>query len=253
MKGLFSCFFLLPLFFHSAILHSQIVNIENSRMQSDTTGWMGSAGTSFSFVRNTAKITVINLNAHVQYKTKKDLWLVIGHYGFLKGGSEKFVGNSFGHLRYNHKLNAWLRWEAFTQVQSNYITQIDSRYLLGTGPRVKLTDTKFFHLYAACLLMYEHEKERTKPPVIHDDIRNSSYISFTIRPNDNLEIISTTFYQPLLKKFKDYRILNESVLKAKTGKHFSLKIAYNYLNDRFPAGISPETTYELLTGLQYDF
>jgi Protein of unknown function, DUF481 len=234
-------------------LHSQIVNIESSRMQSDTTGWMGTAGTSFNFIKNMEKVTQINLNAHVQYKTQKDLWLIIGHYGFLKGGGEKFVRNSFGHFRYNHKLNGWLRWEVFTQVQSNYITQIDSRYLSGTGPRFKLADTKLFHLYAASLFMYEHEKERTLPPVIHNDIRNSSYISFTIKPGNNIEIISTTFYQPLLKKLKDYRILNESVLKARTGKHFSLTIAYNYLNDRFPAGISPKTTYELLMGLQYDF
>jgi hypothetical protein len=234
-------------------LRAQIVNIESARMQSDTVGWMGMAGTSFNFIKNTARITQINLNAHIQYKTKKDLWLLITHYGFLKGGSEKFVRNSFAHFRYNHKLNPWLRWEVFTQLQSNYITQIDSRYLLGTGPRFKLADTKIFHLYAACLFMFEHEKELTSPAVFHNDIRNSSYISFTIRPNEYLEFISTTFYQPLVEKIKDYRILNESVLKAKTGKHLSMTIAYNYLDDRFPAGTSPQTTYEVLMGLQYDF
>ena len=245
--------FLFIVFAFSAPSYSQVVNIESSRMQSDTTGWMGTAGTSFSFIKNTAKITQINLNAHIQYKSKKDLWLIIGHYGFLKGGGEKFVGNSFAHFRYNRKLNGWLRWEVFTQVQSNYITQIDSRYLLGTGPRFKLADTKVFHLYAASLFMYEHEKERTAPPVTHNDIRNSSYISFTIKPNDNIEIISTTFYQPLLKNFSDHRILNESLMRVKAGKHFNFTVAYNYLNDRFPAGVSPKTTYDLLMGMQYEF
>ncbi len=244
---------LLFFFCMSPFLRSQIVNIESSRMQSDTVGWMGSAGTNFNFVKNTDKITQINLRAHIQYKGKKDLWLLLGHYGFLKGGNTKFIGYSFGHVRYNRKLNKWLRWEAFTQAQNNYITQIDRRYLVGTGPRFKIADTKVFHLYIASLLMYEYEKERTTPPVTHNDLRNSSYISFTIKPTDNIEIISTTFFQPLLSNFSDYRILNESMFRAGMGKHFSFTVGYNYLNDRFPAGVAPKTTYVLDMGLQYDF
>ena len=232
---------------------AQIVNVESARMQSDTTGWMGTAGAGFNIIQNTTRITQINLNAHVQYKSRRDLWLLTGHYGFLKGGGQKYVGNSFAHLRYNHKFNKWLRWEVFTQVQSNYITQIDSRFLAGTGPRFKLADTRIFHLYIASLFMYEQEKERTQPPVHHADGRNSSYISFTLVPAENLEIISTTFYQPRLKQFSDYRILNESVMRIKAGKHLAFTVAYNYLNDRFPAGTAPRKTYELLTGLQYDF
>ncbi|MBK8953454.1 MAG: hypothetical protein IPM85_15525 [Chitinophagaceae bacterium] len=35
---------------------AQIINIENARMQSDTTGWMGGAGASFSLNQNKEKI-----------------------------------------------------------------------------------------------------------------------------------------------------------------------------------------------------
>jgi hypothetical protein len=232
---------------------AQIVNIESSRMQSDTSGWKGNAGSVFSFIKNKETITQINLYAHLQYKTKKDLWLILLDYGFLKGGNEKFVSNSFGHLRYNHKLNKWLRWEVFAQAQNNYVTNIDARYLAGTGPRFKLVDSKFFRLYTASLLMYEYEKERTMPVIIHHDIRNSSYISFTIIPDDNIEIISTTFYQPLIKQLKDARILNQSVVKIKTGKHLGLSLLWNYLHDRFPAGNAPKTTYNFSMGLNYEF
>ena len=247
--------YLLLLFFLLAapVLHSQIVNIESARMQSDSTGWMGGAGSVLKLIKNSQKITELDIRSHIQYKTKKDIWFIIGQYGFLKGGSEKFVNNSFGHIRYNHKLNNWLRWEFFLQAQSNYATQIDQRYLAGTGPRFKITDTKFFHLYAACLFMYEYEKEATFPPVLHHDIRNSSYISFTIRPDKMTEIISTTFYQPLLRKINDYRILNETQVKVKTGKHFGLTVQWSYLFDTFPAGSAPKTTYDFETGIAFDF
>jgi hypothetical protein len=253
MRILFS-YLLIGLFLcaHCA-LDAQIVNIESSRMQSDTTGWKGRAGTSFAFTKNVEDVIQINLNAHLQYKTAKDLWLILLDYGFLKAGPQKFVSNSFGHIRYNHKLNSWLRWEIFGQAQKNYITQIDSRYLLGTGPRFKILDKKIFRLYAASLFMFEYEKERTVPPVFHNDIRNSSYVSFTILPADNVEIISTTFYQPLLKNFSDSRILNQAVVRVKTGKHFGISLTWNYLHDRFPAGDAPKTTYNFAMGIDCEF
>jgi hypothetical protein len=239
--------------FPAILAYSQVVNIESARMQSDTTGWMGSAGATFEFIKTTENVTQVNLRSHIQYKTQRDLWLILGHYGFLKGGPSKFVNHSFGHLRYNRKLNKWLRWEVFTQAQNNYVTMIESRWLFGTGPRFKIADTRSFHLYVACLFMYEYEKERIVPHVFHNDIRNSSYVSFTIRAGESTEIISTTFYQPLLKKMSDFRILNEAVLKVRTGKHLAMTVEWNYLHDRFPAANAPGITYDLGIGIQYDF
>jgi hypothetical protein len=222
-------------------------------MQSDTIGWKGRAGTVFSFTSNKQDITQFSIDAHLQLKTAKDLWLIIGDYGFLKGGGEKFVQNSFGHLRYNRKLNSFLRWEVFLQAQNNFITQIEARYLAGTGPRFKLSDTKRLRLYAACLFMYEHEKELTTPKIIHNDIRNSSYISFTIIPDEHMEIISTTFFQPRLAQMSDFRVLNQALLKIKTGKRFGVSVIWNYLFDRYPAGDAPRTTYNFAMGLDCEF
>lgn len=239
--------------FSTTKVHSQIVNIESSRMQSDTVGWLGNIGAGFRLTDNSQRITQINLRSHVQYKTQKDIWLIIANYGLLKAGGSKFLKYKFGHLRYNRKINSFLRWEVFAQAQDNFVTNIAARYLFGTGPRFKIADTKSFHLYAASLVMYEYEEELTAPRVFHNDIRNSSYISFTVKVNQVVELISTTFYQPLLKKMKDYRILNETSLRIKAGKHFGFSVDWNSLYDRFPAGNSPKSTYDLSMGVQYDF
>src|ERR1051326_2289345 len=212
---------------------SQIVNIESARMQSDTTGWMGSFGAGLSLSRDKQSVFGVDLDAHAQYKTKKDLWLVLANYGFLEGGREKFIYNSLGHIRYNTKLNDWLRWEAFTQIQNNLITQIQSRFLLGTGPRFKIVSTNKFHFYAASLIMYENEIEKTKPPVKHSDLRSSSYVSFTIIPSKTIEVITTTYFQPRINFFADWRVLNQLVVKVKASKHFSISLRWNYLHDRY--------------------
>jgi hypothetical protein len=230
---------------------AQIVNIESARMQSDTTGWMGGGALGLSLRQSVQKVFGFDAEAHLQYKTPTDrsLWLILADVGFLKGGGIKYFSNRFGHIRYNYKVNNWLRWEAFTQLLNNVITQIHTRFLLGTGPRFRVIKNNIIRMYAATLVMYEREKEITDPPVRHSDIRSSSYVSFTLTPRDNIELISTTFFQPLFSDFNDYRILNQAVFKVKMTKHFSLSVKWDYLFDRFPAGEAPKETYSLSTGI----
>ena len=235
-------------------VNGQIVNIESARMQSDSTGWLGGGGLSLTARQATHSVFGFDAEAHLQYKTKSDksLWLVLASAGFLRGGGERYFNNRFAHLRYNYKVNAWLRWEVFTQILNNVITQIHTRFLVGTGPRFKLLKTKYVRMYAATLAMYEREKDITVPIIYHNDIRSSSYFSFTITPRENIELISTTFYQPLYRDFSDYRILNQAKLKVKASKHFSLSVNWDYLYDSAPAGTAPRETYNLGMGLEAD-
>ena len=173
-------------------------------------------------------------------------------YGFLKGAGTRLIDNTFLHFRYNYKLNRIVRWEAFTQVQQNVVTGISSRFLIGTGPRFKILSTKLIRLYAASLLMYEREEE-TNNNIIHNYIRSSSYVSFTITPNKQLEIISTSFFQPLPDNWNDYRLLNQVSIRVKAGKKLGVKLNWNYLNDSRPVAGIPSVNYNLSTGIDYEF
>lgn len=197
----------------------------------------------------------MDAETHLQYKTSNDkgLWLFPGNYNFLKIGDKESISNYYVHFRYNCKINDRLRWEVFTQFQNTDITQIDSRLLAGTSPRFKLIKLNYFRLYTGSLLMFESEKEKTNPVINHSDWRNSSYISFTWLPNPYVELISTTYLQSLLKKISDSRILNQAILRVKASPHFSLSVKWNYLHDRFPAGVAPRTTYSFSTGIDYGF
>ena len=57
---------------YAITVHSQIVNIESARMQSDTTGWMGGAGAAVDLTQNVEKIFGADFEAHMQYKTTND-------------------------------------------------------------------------------------------------------------------------------------------------------------------------------------
>ena len=232
---------------------AQIVNIESQRLQSDTTGWLGSFGSNFLFQKNAVEVLNINLNAHVEYKSKKSLYLFLANYNLLKGSGKTLSDNLFYHLRYNYKINKWLRWEAFTQFQQNSVTGIDERLLAGTGPRLKVAGTKQVALYCGTAAMFEYEKEQTAPPVYHRNIRSSNYITCTYKPAEHTEIVGTLFYQPLYKNFTDYRMLNEIAIKFKIVKHFSFNTGWYYLYDNKPAASAPKLNYSISNGISYDF
>ncbi len=250
MKHLyFSFIFFLFSFTSSAQL---IINIENSRIHSDTTGWKGNIGTSFSFIKNVQQVLNINAAMHLQYKTQKDLYLVLANYNLLKANSQEFSNNMFYHLRYNRKIGKVLRWEAFTQWQQNSINNIDLRALYGTGPRFKLIESKSLRFYAAALAMYEHERDKN-PDVTYDNIRGDAYVSFTYKPNPVFDITATTFYQPLFTAPKDFRILNQVTFSIKATKHLSISTNWDYSYDAFPASGAPNINYVISNGINYTF
>ena len=250
MRHLF--FSLIFLLFFINCCAQLIVNIENSRIHSDTTGWKGNIGTSFSFTKNVQQILNINAAVHLQYKTKKDLYLLLANYNLLKGNNKEFSNNMFYHLRYNHKFGKVLRWEAFTQWQQNNITNIDLRTLYGTGSRFKITESKSFRLYAAGLVMYEHERDKN-PFVTYNGFRGDAYVTFTFTPNKVFDVTATTFYQPLFSAPKDFRILNQITFSIKATKHISVATNWDYSYDAFPAIGTPRVNYIISNGINYTF
>lgn len=248
------CLILLLALLHGAVpkkCQGQIVNMENQRYHTDTTGWAGTLGGNFSLSNYGQKVFAVNANAHVQYKSKKSLYLLLGGYGFLKGDNRSFIDHGFLHFRYNYKLTNAVRFEAFTQIQQNVITKIQYRYLVGTGPRFKILGSERLRIYAASLPMYEVEKEKDKPSPVHD-WRLSSYLSITLVPNKQTELTSTTYYQPILFDVGDYRLLNQSSLKVKAAKKIAVVINWNYQYDATPATGIVTDTYNLSTGIEVD-
>ncbi len=232
---------------------AQIVNVESQRIHDDSSGIAGSFGGNFSLTKNVDKVFLADVLATVQYKTGKNTYLLLGDYSFLKGAEKQFVNKTFSHFRYDHKFTSFFRLEAFTQLQANEVTKIEKRFLLGAGPRFKLPMPPALETFVGVLFMYEYEQELTKPPVYHRVVRNSSYLTLTYSPTDNVKLISTTFYQPRINRFKDFRILNQESFNFSVTKKLTVSIDWSYLYDAFPVIGIPKENYTLSTGLKYSF
>ncbi len=241
-------FFVLSVF----TLRAQILNIEQERINSDTSRWAGSAKTSFQYSKNGQEIWSGGAYMHIQYKTKRSIFLTLSEYNLTKASGSDFVNAGAQHFRYNYKINDRFTGEMFTQFQFNKVLKVKFRWLLGAGPRVKIVKTKPFSLYFAAAYMYEYE-ELYDTDILNRNHMLSSYLSSNLKIRDNLSFINTTYFQPKISNFSDYRVLSQSDLKVGITKHFSFLVSYIYSYDAFPAIGVPKETHYLGNSIAFNF
>ncbi|MCK0125457.1 DUF481 domain-containing protein [Gelidibacter sp. F2691] len=236
------------------VAQAQVINIETMRRKTDSAKWTGSLSLDASFIKNKNSIFKIANKAHVQYNNSKELWLFVNDLKFEKAAGESFVNKGTQHLRYNHRLTETVKMEVFAQAQYDAISEIDFRGLLGVGPRFKLSSNEDYRFYLGTLIMYEYEKaSEIEVNNVNENLRASTYFSFSLYPTETLGIISTSYYQPRLDAFKDYRLSSTTSILLKIWENLSFKTTFTYNFDAYPVVTIPKAQYELTNGLLYTF
>lgn len=233
---------------------SQIVNVESLRRVNDTSRWSGYTSLSISLIKNRNRIFLGKGKVHVQYLYKKHLGLFVGDFDLKEANENRLVDRGIQHVRYNYRFRKHVAWEVFGQSQYDRISALNFRGLLGTGPRFKLTKWKDYRLYIGTLAMFEYEEiDNSAEAAIHRDFRGSLYFSFSLFPKDNISIVSTTYYQPRLDEWGDFRISNDTSIALEIFKNLSFKVGITYFYDEFPPVGIPREQYKLTNGIAYTF
>lgn len=229
-----------------------VIDIEDQRIITDTTGWSGSAAAEFVMNKYLSRTLDLSCKSHLQFKTNKTLYLLLADYKFLEAGQERFINAGFVHFRYNVKINKGIRWELFSQLQTNKILKVNKRFLIGTGPRFKIVSVPAFALYYGLLYMYEWEN-LIEPSAIHRDHRISAYLSTTIKAGEVLKIQSTLYFQPLLRNVYDHRLANTTKFIVSLSKHFFFTTSVEYFHDTAPPIGIPKDVYSMSNGIGLKF
>lgn len=232
---------------------SQVINAESFRRATDTSGFSGSVSLNFSLKRDVNEKFSIETNVGLQYKKNRHLILLKNEIEFQKIESSRFENKGIQHLRYNYKLFPHIIFETFVQAQYNKVSKINFRGLLGLGPRFKLTDLENYRFYLGTLVMYEQEELSDGITPIERVFRGSAYFSFSIFPTETISFISTTYFQPKLQDFSDYRVATETSMVINLYKKLSFKTTYTFTYDETPAIGIPNSQYNLSSGILYVF
>ncbi|MBK8622354.1 MAG: DUF481 domain-containing protein [Saprospiraceae bacterium] len=231
----------------------QIINTESSRIRTDTTGWFGTVSAASSYLLNDNTLFSFDANIHVEHKGKKQLWLFLSNYHFARGTGVNFADEGYLHLRNNIAVTKMLKWEGFVQIQKNSIQNIGDRLLVGTGPRFKLSDHKYFRMYVGTSVMWESETERTDRTIQTNLLRSSNYVSFTVVLGNKGTLENTTYFQPSFGSFGDRRLLTDWRLRIKLFKKFSFTALLTYLYDSQPATGANRNILRQVNGVSYTF
>lgn len=235
------------------VLQSQIINVENIRHVTDTTGWSGYTRLIVNLVKNRNTIFGISNRTRIQYKTKEHLWLLLNDLDFRKANENKLVSRNAQHFRYNYRFHPKFAFEAFLQSQTDEIAAIRFRGLIGSGIRFKMSKNEKYKLYLGSLIMYEHENINSTIEDNNRDWRNSTYFSMSLYPKKNISIVSTTYFQPRFNMFSDFRISSQNTIAFEIFKKLMFTTNFTYQYDEFPVIGVPKEQYRLTNGLLYSF
>jgi len=142
----------------------------------------------------------------------------------------------------------------FTQLQKDKVSFINFRALFGLGTRFHLFRSKKNSFFLGTLIMYEHENSiGNTTDIIEKTTRGNIYFSFNLHLRKNISISSTTYYQPKLDYFSDYRVSSETSISFTLFKKLALVTSFTYQLDKFPVLGIPNSQYKLEKGIQYTF
>ncbi len=236
--------------------YTQIVNIENQRLNAKKEGFSGNVDLKLNLTYATVQLFQIGSNAKVAYTKKRHYAMLLTDYSLVTSGlNQEFINRGFEHLRYNYtfKDSGKVVFEAFQQGQFNKIQKISQRLLFGTGLRFKLIDQKNYQLNIGSSVMGEYEEMDMSPTLISQDVLLSNYISFDGQFNSTFGINFITYFQPKLIDFGNYRIATEAQLRFKINQFLSLKIIYKLNHDSRDLPDIRKTFYSLSNTLSFRF
>lgn len=218
------------------------VNTEGMRKETKE-GFIKTVGTEFGLNAGNTEHFKFRSTIRIDYHKGKLYSFIVGQYERGIEDDEDFVNKAFAHLRFVYNK----RYEAFFQKEFNDLILLEDRNLIGGGLRTKLLKS----LYMGNGLMWEKEVLKDNPTM--SIIRSTNYLTYKKRFNKMNVVAATVYGQPHIERFKDYRILFESMLNLGITEKlmFSLVMKLRYDSEP-PTGVK-KTDIELANGFAYSF
>ncbi|MFC1747893.1 YdiY family protein [Pseudomonadota bacterium] len=237
---------------------SAIVNVENMRVGPEQPGISGNIDLSVSGKRGNTDKDEYGFDARVQRNEGAVTNFVVVAYDYGEASKIKNSDKSFIHGRHVEKLNSDLAWEAFAQMEENEFARLSFRGLLGGGLRFALAEEENrIALYIGAGAFYSRETLEARAGLTDHGSDNfgraNFYVSYKHKINEQLNLLSTTYYQPRLGHSGDVRALEQAALAVKMTDKLSLKISLDIAHDSRPPQSVKKTDTAYKTSLSYRF
>jgi len=250
----------------SSVLVAQILNVEKSRLESDSFNYFaGNLSLSGSlFNRSAAESSPVNLlgfnlNSNVYYRSLKHQYNFITQVDYLRINENPFLNSGFFHFRAHFYTKNQLSFELFTQYQYDNFRQLRPRNLIGMNARFKFLQNDRHTLYGGIGPMLEAETwihPITDERVQLNLLKLNSYLSYRAKLGDAFDFNTVIYYQtgydsPNNKVRNRINIMTN--ILAKMTKRLSFTFAFNIQYEDQPVVPITPLIYDIRNGIVFRF
>ena len=235
-----------------------IVNIENMRVGPAEAGLSGNLDLSISGKRGNTHKDEYGLDGRIQNNSNQVTDFVVISYDYGEASNVTNTNKTFIHARHVVKYQPRWGWEAFVQAEENQFARLSFRGLIGAGLRFTLTEIpQQLGLYLGAGAFWSRETLDTVPGLTDNGSENFSranfYLVYKHKLNQQLSLVSTTYYQPRMSDINDFRALEQAGLAVKMTDNLSIKLSLDIAHDSRPPQSIDKTDISYNTSLSYRF
>ncbi|NJN25260.1 MAG: DUF481 domain-containing protein [Cyclobacteriaceae bacterium] len=185
---------------------AQILNVDRNQIMTDTAKFV-TGSIAFKFHLDNKNTTSEQKNSYIRLENENDLifvglkhnYIFISQFKYFNSSGGTFISAGYGHARANFLKMRTVSYELFMQVQYDRNRFMNNRFLIGGGPKFKISNTEKSSLFVGTHLMFEHERwdnpENQDMFIIKDLPKFSSYISARLKANDITTFRLVLYYQ----------------------------------------------------------
>jgi hypothetical protein len=163
------------------------------------------------------------------------------------------VNKGFGHFRMTKSLTEKYFIEGFTQYGFNDFLDLENRFLVGSGLRIKLNENDRMTTFMGIGAMQENEKYGLQTEPEKKLIRSTNYMKHTWNISESVQINNTVYFQAYVSDTKDYRVLYDGGLEIAIVESLSISMEVNYRYDNLPHGSLGKTYLQVSNGISFIF
>lgn len=231
-----------------------IVNVLAPKIGEQPNGFTLSLGESFSGSGGNVDGFRFKSNLGFRLQNEDHTLYTVGSASVGKSEGVLNSESAFGHFRYRWTFYEPISLVTFVQGSHDRFRRLVLRAVAGAGAEVRLFRLKQIEWFGAIALMPEWE-------VLNDGVvddqgygtRMSSYITQAYSLTGNLTIGNTTFYQPQIMAWGDFRLLNDFLLAYKLNKYFSIRFTVNILYDSKPPPEVEKMDWRVSHGINFSY
>lgn len=248
-------------------LKAQILNVEKSRVDKDTTNvWVGSAGFNLNIFNRDAgsgepnHFVNLGTNANLGYLSNQHGYILMGQLDYVEVTDDPLIRTGYLHSRTTLWRSRTISYELFGQLQYDISRGLRNRWLTGGGVRWRIKDQPKIKMFLGAGLMYETEKWEN--PLMEDQfiqpqlLKTTNYFSIHNSVKDHLRLNAIAYFQsgydPGIEAFRHRLNLTASINVKLTSK-LDLRTSFDCQYENRPIFPITQFIYSLSNGLAYNF